>query len=163
MCICKEEDCVCKEEDFFQESYTISEEQDTLAEIGIADMTSEKQDNPATHLFDGNYNTYSHSVYQIHNGFTVTLNLIHVTRITRIKVFNRRSCCLDRIVGFSVYIKKYKEEGEIICGRMEEVKQEYEFNCKGTGYKVELRKVEVVDRVNIAEVEIYGQQGKLEF
>ena len=111
------------------------------------------------YLLDGNYNTFSHSAYQIHNGFIVTLNLIHVTRITRIKVVNRGDCCRDRIIGFSVYIKKYKIEGEVSCGRMDEVKHMYEFKCEGTGYKVELRKVEPINEVNIAEVEIYGKRG----
>lgn len=142
---------------------SISEVQDTLSEIGIADMTTENlQLYPAIHLFDGNYNNFCHSDSPEHSdGFIVTLNLKLVTRITRIKVFNRVDCCQDRMMGFTVYIIKHTSEGEVSCGEIDEVKLVYEFHCEGVGYKVELRKDGLVNIVNLAEVEIYGQPGRL--
>ena len=116
-------------------------------------MTSKTSDSIL--LFDGNTNNYAHSEIRDHEGgFTITLNLKHVTRITKIRVYNRADCCQDRILGFKVFIKG--AETEVNCGTIEEEMLQYDFACEGIGYKVVLKKEGTVNVVNLAEVEIYG-------
>ena len=125
-----------------------------LVEIGTADMTSNTAD--SVKLFDGNSNTIAHSEIRDHEGgFTITLNLKHVARITKIRVYNRVDCCQERILGFKVIIKDH-DETEVNCGTIEEENLQYDFVCEGIGYKVELKKEGTVSTVNLAEVEIYG-------
>ena len=124
-----------------------------LAEIGTADMSSGTEF--SFRLFDGDLNNLAHSETRDHiDGFTITLNLKHVTRITQIRIYNRVDCCKERIVGFTVFIKE--AETEVNCGTLTEEKLRYDIVCEGIGYKVEMKAVGTVNAVNLAEVQIYG-------
>ena len=129
----------------------ISEKEIPQAEISNVFMTNSNDEHEVA---DGNhYNMASgHST----SAFIITLNLKHITNIKRIKVFNRVDCCQERMVGFSVFIKRLRSEGEVNCGELVDQYIEYVIECDGTGYKVELRKEGEVGHVNLAEIEIYG-------
>ena len=96
--------------------------------------------------------------------FTITLVLKHLTRIKMIKIFNRKDCCRDTLLGFKVVIREELKVGKSspkTCGTIEKESLEYVFDCTGVGYKLSLRNTNPVETwVNVAEVEVYGERGK---
>ena len=62
---------------------------------------------PITNLYDGNYNTFAHTLGAAFDGFVITLELTSPALVTHVKVVNRQDqCCQFRILGFDVYLKK---------------------------------------------------------
>ena len=66
-------------------------------------------------------------------------------------IYNRQDCCKDRLIGVSVFIK-LGNKTVTDCGKFKDVKDFYEFDCKGEGSVIELNKVGEVGEWNIAEI-----------
>ena len=132
-----------------------------LLPIATATMTTVRPDYPATNLFDGNYGTFAQNEDRqpAPYGFNITLELGFNSTISRIVITNRLDCCLEKLLGFSVYIGR-EEGGKLKCGTIRKVKREYVFRCTGIGRRVSIRSEDRDIRiVSIAEVEIFGQPG----
>ena len=127
-------------------------------------VTDEHAIRPPTHLYDGDYNTFFHSEIDSYpEGFIITLHLQLSYKISLIRVINRQGCSTcepERIIGFQVNI--IGEKGEVTnCGTITENRPDYDFWTDGVGTKVELKKEATHHFVNIAEIEIYGDLGKI--
>ena len=113
---------------------------------------------PITNLYDGNYNTFSHTFEASFDGFVITLELAIPALVTHVKVVNRQDqCCQSRILGFDVYLKKTTGK-EVACGSITEERDVYEFPCSGVSAEVQIRtEKSLSDYVNLGEVEVFGQ------
>jgi hypothetical protein len=94
---------------------------DELLPITKAEMSTYKTMYPSKHLYDGKTGTFAHSLAQSHNGFLFKLELEYTAKISKIRVTNRKDCCKDRLVGFTVYI--VMKPGRVNCGTINEVGQ----------------------------------------
>ena len=108
----------------------------------------------ARRLIDNDLNNFAHTLDST-NGVWIRVKLAQVDTIKQINIYNRNSCCQDRIVGLSVYIKR---DDTVVtdCGQINHATSSYMFNCVGLGNVVELRADGHVSQQNIAEIKVFG-------
>ena len=122
--------------------------------ISRAEMKSTLSGYPSSNLIDGKLDNFGNSLAD-DNGMWVRVYLEEPHVVTKIIVYNRQDCCKDRLIGVSVFIK-LGNKTVTDCGKFKDVKDFYEFDCKGEGSVIELNKVGEVGEWNIAEIVIYG-------
>ena len=76
---------------------------------------------PPKYLYDGKTDTFAHNLDPSSSGFLFKLELEYTAKISKIRVTNRKACCKDRVVGFTVYI--VMTTGRVNCGTINEVGQ----------------------------------------
>ena len=110
---------------------------------------------PPSKLHDGYLNNFAHS-YPESDGMWVRVYLKERVHVTKILVYNRASCCQDRIVGPSVLIKSGNEY-VTNCGGLNSARMSYELHCSGEGDVVEISQAGAVGEWNLAEIRVYGK------
>ena len=119
-------------------------------------MKNEHGSYPAKNLIDNNNYNFAHTAEPDNtDGIWIRTKLAQLYTVTQIKIYNRKDCCQDRIVGLSIYIRR---NNTIVtaCGTIENVKSVYTIECLGTGNIIELSKEGNVGTQNIAEIEAFG-------
>ena len=109
---------------------------------------------PPQRLIDGKLGSFGASNKE-ENGMWVRVYLEEPHIVIKIIVYNRQDCCKDRLIGVSVFIK-LGNKTVTDCGKFKDVKDFYEFDCKGEGSLIELNKEGEVGEWNLAEIVIYG-------
>ncbi|XP_063686390.1 uncharacterized protein LOC134820099 [Bolinopsis microptera] len=114
---------------------------------------------PPSYLMDGNLNNFAHSL-EANDGMWMRVNLETQSSVTKVIIYNRLSCCKDRIVGASVFIKTGDEYVKD-CGKVSSAENSYTFNCEGDGNVIEISQEGTVGDWNIAEIKVYGTPAKI--
>ena len=112
-------------------------------------------------LIDNDYNNFAHTTTS-GDGIWIRAKLAQTKNIKLIRITNRRSCCQDRIVGISVYIK---QDDTVVkkCGTISAAHNGYNFKCSGRGNIIELSAEGTISEQNIAEIEAFGTNPGIHF
>ena len=121
--------------------------------ISRAEMKSTLSGFPSSNLIDGKLDNFGNSLAD-DNGMWVRVYLEEPHVVTEIIVYNRQGCCRDRLIGVPVFIK-LGNKTVTDCGEIKDVKDFYEFNCKGEGNVIELSQEGKAGQWNIAEIRVY--------
>ncbi|XP_063691212.1 titin-like [Bolinopsis microptera] len=126
-----------------------------LITIVSAEMKNQFGTYPSSNLIDGDLDSFAHTS-EAEDGMWMRVNLEKQYSVTKVIIYNRvHSCCQDRIVGASVFIKT-GDEHVTDCGTISRTESSYTFNCEGDGNVIELSQEGTVGVWNIAEIQVYG-------
>ena len=117
-------------------------------------MKSSWTEYPASNLIDGILDNFSHSSLIADMWVRLHLSSAHV--ITRVVVYNRHDCCMDRIVGASVEVVMGLSV-LYTCGKLSAAQAQYDISCGSQhGDVVQMSQSGEVGEWNIAEIMVFG-------